>query len=222
MKLRRPSPALVISIVALTIAAGTGGAIAQSQIRGADIRNSTITSADIRNRSISGADVRRGTLTLSTLSRGTQNRINRSGGGGGGSAGTASEAFRKNGPLNVGANAQVRVAQLALPAGAYAIVAKTVLSGQTPGGGLQQLFDQTQTAGGTCRLDAAGDVDIAVGNIVVNDRPSPATLTMQITRTFGGPSNVMLLCSGNVPFSATNTTIIATKLASVSRTESTG
>lgn len=217
MKLRRPSPALVISIIALFIAAGTGGAIAQSRISGSDIRNSSITSTDIKNRSLLGADMKRGTLTLSTMSKGTQNLIKGAGGGGGAST-TAAEAVRKTGPVAQPANTSGEVTKLALQPGAYVVTAKAILSGGLTGTSLQNLLSSTETATGSCRLDVGGESDIAVGNVVVGNRPSVASLQMQTTRTLGAAADAVVTCSAQVPFTVTDTSVIATKVASLSRT----
>jgi hypothetical protein len=52
-----PSPALVISFLAL-FAAFAGGAIAAGKITGSQIKNGSITGKDIRNDSLTGADVK--------------------------------------------------------------------------------------------------------------------------------------------------------------------
>ncbi len=73
IRLQRPSPALIISVVALFISMGgvsyglatgsiDGREIKNSTIRGPDVRNSTLTGADIRNNAVTGADVRESSL----------------------------------------------------------------------------------------------------------------------------------------------------------------
>ena len=57
MKLKLPSPALVLSFVAL-FAAFAGGALAAGKITGSQIKNGSLTGADIRNDSLSGADIK--------------------------------------------------------------------------------------------------------------------------------------------------------------------
>lgn len=53
--MRRISPSLVLSIVAIVLAC-SGGAYATTRITGAQIKNSSITGLDIRNRSLTSAD----------------------------------------------------------------------------------------------------------------------------------------------------------------------
>jgi hypothetical protein len=69
---RRPSPATVISLVALFVALGgtsyaalviTGKNIKNGSITGKDVKNSTLTGKKIKNRSLTGSDVKTGSLT---------------------------------------------------------------------------------------------------------------------------------------------------------------
>lgn len=59
--MRRPSPALIVSALALVVASG-GTSYAAAMITSKDIRNNTITSADVKNRSLKGADFKKGVL----------------------------------------------------------------------------------------------------------------------------------------------------------------
>ena len=73
IRLRRPSPALIISLIALFISMGgvsyglatgsiDGREIKNSTIRGKDVRNSSLTGGDVRNNALTGADVRESSL----------------------------------------------------------------------------------------------------------------------------------------------------------------
>ncbi|HEU4702119.1 MAG TPA: hypothetical protein VFS37_06510 [Conexibacter sp.] len=62
IRVRRPSPGLVIAVVALVLALG-GGAYAAATITGADIRNGSITGKDVKNGSLTGKDVKKNSLT---------------------------------------------------------------------------------------------------------------------------------------------------------------
>ncbi len=207
MKLRPPSPALAVSIVAVVIAC-TGSAVAATLITGKQIRNGTI----------SGADIKDGSLLSKELSQGTQNLIRK------GSAGLiAHEAIRKAGPEAVPANVITRVATLNVPAGAYSISANMVMTanaGKTDP--LEALLGANGSLGGTCTLDAGGPTHSSTGTIVVNDRQTPTTLSMQLTRTVGAATDFTLDCSANAPWRASESSIIATKVNSVSLTEVTG
>ena len=48
------------------------------------------------------------------------------------------------------------------------------------------------------------------------------TLKLQLTRSLAAPSDIVLTCDANVPWKASNTSIIALKLAGSSRVDSTG
>lgn len=208
MKLRPPSPALAVSIVAVVIAC-TGSAVAATMITGAQIRNGTV----------SGADIRDGTLLSKELSKGTQNLIRK------GSTGNkvAYEAIRKAGPEGVPANVITRVATLKVPAGAYSVQANMVMTafaGKTDP--LEALLGANGSLGGTCALNAGGPTHSSTGTIVVNDRQTPTTLSMQLTRTVGAPTDFFLECSANAPWRASETSIIATTMDSVTLTDATG
>lgn len=210
---RRPSPALIVAIIALVVALGGTGYAQVVRIT---------SSSQIKNGVIRGADVRKGTLTLSKLSTGTQ-RIVRRGSGAGAGGTTAIEAFRKAGPEGQPANVVVKVASLkAVPAGTYLVTAKTVM---TPSVGdtnlLEGLFDAQDAAGGHCKIDTKDDVDETRAPIIVAGRQTPAALYMQITRSIGATTDFDLLCDANAPWRTSDTTIIATKLDGSTRQDAT-
>jgi hypothetical protein len=55
--MRRPSPALVLSCIAVFLS-GAGGAVAANQINGKQIKNGSITGKDIKNDSLTGTDIK--------------------------------------------------------------------------------------------------------------------------------------------------------------------
>src|SRR3954447_24761124 len=56
--LRRPSPGMVVAVIALVFSLGGASAVAASKlITGADIKQGSVTGGDIRNGSLGGADV---------------------------------------------------------------------------------------------------------------------------------------------------------------------
>jgi hypothetical protein len=218
MKLRTPSPALVISIIALGVALG-GSAYAATQI----------TSKEIRNGTIQNVDIKKGAIQSTRLSSGLQKILKRGSSLGGSSvsgsaADTSSvEAIRKSGPENQPAGQLITVASMTIPPGAYVITANTVMTAFTGTTNLlEALFGSNGSRGGTCTLDAAGVDAVAYQTIAVNDRQTPATLGMQLTRTVAAPSNVRLMCAGDIPWRLSETSIIATRVGSVSVTEVTG
>jgi len=219
MKLRRPSPALVISITALVVASA-GTAYAATVITSSDqIKNGVVQSGDIKNGSLQNVDIRKSTITETRLSEGLLKRIDKPAA----SADSAAyEARRSAGPEGQPANAVIKVASLQVPAGAYLVTAKTVMSALTqPTDPLQGLVDKDAVIGGRCKLDAAGDGDESLTNVIVSNRQTPATLTMQLTRTVGAPSEFTLECSSGFPFRLSETSIIATKVGTVTRSDAT-
>lgn len=215
MKFRPPSPAIVIAMIALVLAT-TGSAVGASLITSGKIKNGTISSADIKKDSI----------LLNRLSKGTQRLIRKDGGSAASSTGGSSVAFetiRKSGPENQPANVLATVATMTVPAGAYVITANTIMTAFTGSTNLGELLvGANGSVSGTCILDAAGVTAAAYQTIAVNDRQTPATLGMQLTRTVGAPSEVKLTCSGALPWRMSETSIIATKVDSINLTESGG
>ena len=207
MKLRRPSPALVISCIAL-VAACAGTAYAATSVTSTkQIRNGIILSADIKDGSVQGRDIRKGTITADKL-RGAPAAA--------GGAQTAYHAIRKVGPLNAPANVGVNAASLTVPAGAYVVTASTVLTANP--GTQNPLLPERSAPDGVCRLDLAGDVTQSTQNVIVESKTAPATLFMQGTRTVGAESVFTMQCAAGTPFSLAETSIIATKVGSVALT----
>jgi hypothetical protein len=207
MKLR-PSPALVISIVAL-VAACAGSAVAATMI----------TSKQIKNGTIQGIDIKSGTIQSGRLSKGVQNILNKK------SAPApapriAYEQIRKAGPENQPANVVEEVTSMTVPAGAYAVTANTVMTAFTGTTNiLEALIGANGSQGGTCTLDVGGVTATALQTIAVNNRQTPATLGMQETRTVGAPTEIKLNCSASIPWRSSETSIIATKVDSVTLTQ---
>jgi hypothetical protein len=218
MKLRRPSPALIVSMTALVVACAGTAYAATSITSSEQVKNGAITSADIKNGSLQNSDLRKSTISETRLSAGLLRRIDA---GAASADSTTYEAVRKAGPEGQPANVLIKVAALTVPAGAYAVQAKTVMTALVPPQDpIQALLQDNTAVGGRCRLDAAGDVDESLANVVINQRQTPATLTMQVTRTVGAPSEFTLDCSaGAFPFRLSETSIIATRVPSVVRVD---
>ncbi len=213
MKLRRPSPALVISIAALVVAC-TGTAVAASIITSsAQIKNGIITSSDIKNSTIQNRDIRAGTITQARLSKGVAKKLD------GGSDTVVYEAIRHTGPENQPQDVVSTVATLKVPAGFYNITAKTVMSAIIgPQNLVGQLVQSDLAIGGRCKLIGPGDTDESLTNIVINQRQTPATLVMQVTGTAGAATVITLECSAGRPFRLSETSIIAQKVGSIQLT----
>jgi hypothetical protein len=82
---------------------------------------------------------------------------------------------------------------------------------------------QIATGAALCRLNAAGDKDVAIGTVQTPGTAGPVTLQMQLTRTIDKPGDATLTCNvGDVAWQASDTSIIAMKLVRSSRTDVTG
>ena len=206
--IRKPSPALVVSIVALVMSCGGTAAAARFLIT---------SSKQIKNGAVTGADVRDGSLTLKDLKAGLVPTARATDPGG-----VATEAYRKTGPeLPNGGSATV--ATLDLPAGAYAIFAKANMAPSVHDDGLlNTLLKDNKTIEGRCRLDAAGDVDESAGALVSPGSENVLMLSEQITRTLGAPGRVTLSCGAdNAPWHASDASIVAVPVQRATRIEST-
>ena len=64
----RPSPALVVAILALVMATG-GTSFAAKLITGKDVKNSSLTGVDVKNSSLTGADVKNGSIAGADLKK---------------------------------------------------------------------------------------------------------------------------------------------------------
>jgi hypothetical protein len=119
---RRPSPALVISIIALVMAMGGTGYAALSlpknsvgskqlkknAVTGSKVKNSSLTGADIKNGSLKGADLNIGSLGTVPNSNHANSADNANHAGSADSAGTANELdYAKHFDFTIGPNAPV-------------------------------------------------------------------------------------------------------------------
>lgn len=225
MTVHKPSPALVVSIVALVVAMG-GTAVAAKVL--------ITSSSQIKNQTIRGVDLQKGAITKSRLNKRVRSAVygggdSISGSSVGGSStsgsggGRALEAHRLAGPdMPEGGSAQVT--SLALPAGSYAVFAKaTLVSYIHDNGLLNTLFKDNKTIAGSCSLDVGGTGDFAIGAIVTPGSAAPVTLNTQATRTVDEPSTATLTCEAeNVSWKAADASIIAIEVASGERVETGG
>lgn len=216
MKLRRPSPALVISCIALVVAS-SGTAFAATIITSSSqIKNGAVTGADIRNGTIRSTDIAKGTVLQNRLSKGVVRKLNSRGAGAGGPS-TAYHAIRRAGPENQPPNVAARVASVTVPPGAYVVTASTVMTALP--GPQNPLLPERESPEGICRLDAAGEVAQSVQNVVVNSKTAPATLFMQTTRTVGAPSEFFLECSAGTSFRLSESSIIVTRASDIAMSQ---
>jgi hypothetical protein len=209
MQFRKPSPALVVSIIALVVALG-GTAVAAKIL--------ITSSAQIKNRTISGQDLRDRTITKRQIANSTLQSL----------AGTASpsgtaaiEAHRLTGP-DVPAGGPSPVLELALSPGVYAVFAKTtIMPFITDDGLLDTLFKDEKTRAAECSLEVSGTGDFATAPIIGPGSTNPATLNLQATRSLDGPGKATLTCKAapDAHWQAANTSIIALKVGSSTRTE---
>ena len=209
MKLRRPSPALVISIVAL-VAACAGSAVAATLVTGGMIKDGTIQNRDIHNN----------TIQTGKLSKGIQNILGKKSASTAASTGKlAYEQVRKAGPENQPANQMLRVSSMMIPAGAYVVTANTIMTAFTGTSDIiESLLNTNAVLSGTCILDVGGVEASGMSVIAVNNRQAPSTIGIQLTRTVGAPTEVLLKCAAPIAWRSSETSLIATKVDSITQT----
>jgi hypothetical protein len=196
---RRPTPSLVISIIALFVAlGGSAGAAFKIYIRNSSqIRSQAVTSSDIANGTIRPIDIADGTIPAAT---------------------TAQEAVRKAGPENQPAGAHTVATLSQLGGGTYLLLAKTTLStALTDQGILGEIAKANKTVAGHCVLDAAGDQDDARGPLATPYTETPSTMNMQMTRTLDAPADIKVVCDSDYAWRASDTSIVALKLGGSTR-----
>jgi len=166
-------------------AALAGTSYAAIQVTGKNIKDNTVTGAKIKDLSLLAKDFKRGLLESSKAAP-----LNSA----------AYEASRDVGPTNIPAGSDfTTIATLNVPAGPYAIFAKTDLSSD-------------QLDGSRCLLHAGG-ADIAARGLRSNGTAEAQSL--QLGHTFTAPGVVTLSCkTSDGSWSATDTKILAVKVDS--------
>lgn len=131
----------------------------------------------------------------------------------------AYEQIRKAGLENQPANQLLRVTSLTVPAGSYTVTANTIMTAFTGSTNpLESLLGTNGSIGGTCILDFGGVTAASAQTIAINDRQTPATVGMQLTGTVGEPTEILLKCASSIPWRASDSSIIATTVDTVSQT----
>lgn len=230
MRISRPSPALVVAIIALVVAcAGTATAasvvliknstqVKSSSLSGSDLKAKTVNNRTLASSAVDARVIKAGAVGSSELSKDIKSKLS---GGGTSAAFVATESVRKNGPdVNKGAAQIAKITGLA--PGTYSLTAKTVVAGvQGAGAGLvTELLKPDKTAAARCKLDAAGDSDEGSVPIASPFSLFSNSISLQLTRTLGVVSDIVLTCESDISWRAANTSIIALKLTGSTRQDS--
>jgi hypothetical protein len=226
----RPSPAMVVAMIALVVAcAGTATAatvlihsssqIANGVITANNIHASTITGRQIKNGSIGANQIANSSIAanklsssaIKTLSAGSSNPSNSSTTTNS-AVGSALEWDRLNGPNNVAAAqpSQRLITASNVPAGVYAIFGETNVSDINAPGSLLQMLP---TADAQCSITA--DADVAFGSTVIGGAyfAGSSNVNMMITHTFAGPGTITMDCSSSAAWQAAGSSIVAIRLS---------
>jgi hypothetical protein len=206
----RPSPAMIVAVIAL-VAATTGGAIAggalltganikNNSVTGLDIKNNSVASADIKNNSLVGADVRNGTLQAADLSAAAVASLTTQQGDQ-----TAGFHFDSSSNVLAWSNSPQVVAALNLPAGNYVVVGKVLGRNDGLTGAIVNVTC-TMEFGGTT-IDSSFDRSLDGG-----DRES---FYLSGRGALAGPGSVTITCTSGPTGSFVDRNIEAIKVGSL-------
>ncbi len=238
MKLRLPSPSMVVALIALVVALGgtataavvissssqvKANAIRATDIRneltGSDIKNESLSTNDIKDGTVAARDIKKGAITSDQLAASVKSSLTAKSGIGF----NATEVVRKAGPDNQAPGQQRVLTMTALQPGTYLILAKTTISPIAQSQGLGELLNPDKTSSAQCVLAAGGDQDNARTAIASPGTFIPSTLNNQMTRTIDAPVDVTYTCDvTNLNWKASDSSIIALRLEGSSRTDATG
>jgi hypothetical protein len=168
MKLRRmPSPATLISLVALFVAlGGTAYAVAtvdssdvvNNSLKSIDVRNSSLTTSDVKNETLKSSDVRNEALTTSDVKNGSLFAVDFAAG----QLPTGARGFVASGQEQNWTGVTQTAVTLSLPAGSYVLSASTLLDNQS---NAEQVFECVLFLGAQGLVVSTGeDVGPAAGD----------------------------------------------------------
>jgi len=190
---RRPSPALMISIIALILAVGGGYAIGAAKIGTSDIAKQAVTNKKIAKKTIKKSRVANDTLGGKQINEGKLGTVPSAD-----VAGTGRSTF-KDGATQINAPSTGTVLSLDVPKGSYLFIAKGVLA----------------KAGNTlisCTTAAGVDSDTSLAHI---DASSNDTIVNTVVHTFDAAGTAVFRCNnpaGN-PLFVTNAKLTAIPFA---------
>jgi hypothetical protein len=190
---KRPSPALVVSVIALSVAIGGGAALGAAKVRTNDIAKQAVTNKKIAKKTIKKSRVADQTLTGKQIDEDTLGTVPSAD-----NAGTGRSTF-KDGATQVPAGTTGTVLSLNVPAGSYLFIAKGSLA----------------KAGNTlvnCTTSAGTDTDTSLVHI---DAAANSTLVNTVVHTFASAGTATLACNnpaGN-PLFVTNAKLTAIPFA---------
>lgn len=186
----RPSPAMVVGVVALFVAlSGASFAAVSATIGSTQIIDNSVLSRDIHDNTLRSVDIADGTVGANDLAAGLLP--------------WGYSTFKDSFQLTTAANALVPVARLDLPAGAYVIFAKLFTGVPVALGGFAESVK--------CELVAGGDFD---QGFATHDAVTPYTsISLNVAHQFSAAGTAALNC-GHV-FTNGKTTLGFVKISAV-------
>src|SRR3954469_15404391 len=193
---RRPSPAMIVAVMAL-IASSAATATAAVVVTGKQIRNRSVTNVDLRRGSVTSGTIRDATIRSEDLRPGILRPLQSS----------ARQASRASGPTGVAAGEFAPVAALdGLEPGAYVVFGKVDVAADV-------------LTGSSCRLAAVGSgVDSSGRGLRANG--TPETLNLQLVALFSTPGAIGLECRSSAGrWSASSAKITAIRIGDAQNVE---
>lgn len=200
---------MVVAAIALALAmAGSATAGTWLITNSKQVKAGALTGKNLKNGTVTGMDLAPGSITIDKLAPSAALP----------SAGT--EVYRKEGPVDQDPGPVPVLTLGKLDPGTYAIFGKTTISPYDENIGLLgELFKSAKTSAGRCVLNAAGDEDTSIANVISPGSAHPVTMNMQLTRTFNEPHSVKIYCIvDDIVWKASDSSIIAIKLAGSTKT----
>jgi hypothetical protein len=203
---RRPSPALVVALIALFVSlGGVSYGLARDSVGTRAIVNNSVRTQDIRNGTIRRRDVKRDVLDNSRIKN--SNLI----AGQAGTAGLANAAFSSfhDGDISLPDGSPKVIGRLNVPAGRYVVNAKLTAFNSA---------DNTSSPDDICLLKAGATVDTQNFDTQSSTGDDEESVALQLVHVFGRHGQIQLLCSdkGDGDVSALHTRITAQQVRAVS------
>jgi hypothetical protein len=202
---RRPSPAMVVALIALFCSlGGVSYGVARGTIGSSAIKDNSVRSKDVRNNTLTGADVNESKLGQ------VAHATSADAAAAAGVAGKVFDTYRDSGislpvsPISDPPNAYTTVLSLNVPAGSYLIIGKGWIRNDGPG-----------EARSRCRTVAENNRDLQLLGVAGRNDATPWTNT--VVHKFSTPGTITLECqSATQPLTVFDRKIQALQVREVS------
>lgn len=210
--MKRPSPSMIVALLALFVALGSTATAAKFLITSSgQIKDGAVQRPDLHANSVDGTKVVNNSLSLSDFDSASRAALQ---------GGKAIEAFRTDGPESQPDGQEAEIATMRnIPAGTYVFLGKSVLSAPSSGG----LLQTGQSVSGVCKLKVGQNADQTNHLIGAWAGNAPAGFDMQMTATVPPNGTASISCRvAGADWRASNTDIIALPVSGIAQQRVTG